>query len=188
MPTLDFLQQRLSTPSRMLGAPAPDRNQLAQLLATAMRVPDHGALAPWRILAIEGDQRSQLGEFLARRALELDPDCSPARLEKDRGRFTRAPLVLTVVASPRANTKVPGIEQLLSAGNVCFTLLQAAQALGFGAQWLTGWPAYDHAVLAHLGLTPEERIVGFIHIGTPRQQAPERRRPDWREHFSVWAG
>lgn len=188
MPSLDCLLSRRSTPSRLLGPPAPDPAQLETLLAAAMRVPDHGALAPWRILAIQGEARARLGEFTARRALELDPTASAAMQEKDRLRFSRAPLVLGVIACPRENSKVPAIEQILSAGNVCFALLQASQALGFGAQWLTGWCAYDEAIAAHLGLAPNERIVGFIHIGTPQQDSVERRRPDWRAHFSIWSG
>lgn len=153
-----------------------------------MRVPDHGGLAPWRILLIEGAARARLGEFLVQRALDLDPGCNPARLAKDRDRFNFAPLILTVIAHLHEHSKVPVIEQILSAGTVCFTLLQAAQALGFGAQWLTGWAAYDAGVLQHLGLAENERIVGFVHLGTATQTAPERRRPDWREHVSTWPG
>ena len=188
MQPLDFLNQRRSTPSRLLGEPAPSPTELEQLLAAAMRVPDHGALTPWRILAIEDESRLRLGQFLASRALELDPGASPAAQEKDRLRFARAPLVLAVIASFATHSKVPQIEQILSAGNVCFTVLQAAQALGFGAQWLTGWAAYDEAVMAHLGLVESERIVGFIHIGTVQTPVPERPRPDWVTHYSVWPG
>src|SRR5690606_39018129 len=132
-----FLHQRLSTPSRLLGEPAPTQAQLEHLLSAAMRVPDHGALTPWRILAITGDARLRLGDFLAQRARQIDPEVPSASLDKDRLRFARAPLVLVVIAAPRAGSRVPPIEQILSAGNVCFALLQGAQALGFGAQWLT---------------------------------------------------
>lgn len=186
MLTPDFPQQRLSVPSRQLGAPAPSPAQREQMLEAAVRVPDHGRLTPWRILGIEGDARLALGEFLARRALELDPDSPEHMLEKSRTRFSHAPLILTVVAQPRTHSKVPEVEQLLSAGCVCFALLQAAQALGFGAQWLTGWAAYDEAVAAHLGLDPSERIVGFIHVGTVLEPARERARPDPAQHFSFW--
>ncbi len=188
MPMLDLLNQRRSTPSRLLGAPAPSPTQLEAILTAAMRVPDHGALAPWRILMIKGDSRLRLGEFLAKRAVALNPEASAAALEKERMRFSCAPLILTVIASLTPSTKVPDIEQILSAGNLCFTLLQAAQALEFGAQWLSAWAAYDAAVMAHLGLHENERIVGFIHIGTPQQLVPERRRPDWKAHVSVWEG
>lgn len=186
MYTLNNLNQRRSTPAFKLGHPGPTPEQTQQMLAAAMRVPDHGRLEPWRILAIEGDARLVLGQFLAQRALTLNPDASDAAQEKERTRFSRAPLVLTVIATPTPSPKIPEIEQILSAGNVCFVLLQAAQALGFGAQWLTGWAAYDDAVKARLGLTPQEQIIGFIHIGTPSAATPERRRPDVDAHFSIW--
>lgn len=151
---------------------------MRELLSCAVRVPDHGKLVPWRFIAIAGEARHALGEFLAARSLERDPDAAPALVEKDRLRFSHAPLVLGVIARLTPGHKVPEQEQLLSGGAVCFQLLQAADALGFGAQWLTGWAAYDAAVAARLGLADHERVLGFIHLGTAREPVPERERPD----------
>jgi nitroreductase len=175
---LAALDARRSVPSRQLGAPGPTPEQLLRMLASAVRVPDHGKLVPWRFLRIEGDARLRLGEFLAQRAREIDADAPAAAVEKDRLRFSFAPTIVAVIAHPTAGHKVPEIEQLLSGGAVCFALLQAAQALGFGAQWLTGWGAYDDHVRSRLGIGGHERILGFIHIGTAREDAPERLRPD----------
>ena len=189
MPTpdlLQFLDIRRSTPSRLLGPPGPDDTTLLRMLQTAVRVPDHGKLAPFRFLRIRGDARHALGEALVARARDLDPDASSAVLEKDRARFSHAPLIVAVIARLDARHKVPDQEQLLSAGCVCFALLQSAQALGFGAQWLTGWAAYDAAICGILGLQADEKIVGFIHIGTPRMEAPERDRPDAAALLGDW--
>ena len=186
MDELAFLHRRRSVPSRLLTAPGPDEDQLLAMLAAAVRVPDHGKLVPWRFLRISGDSRLALGELLAARARELDPAAPDAVVEKDRHRFSFAPVVVAVVARPQAGHKVPVQEQLLSGGAVCFALLQAAQASGFGAQWLTGWPAYDPVVTARLGLQPHERVLGFIHIGTATAEAPERLRPDPLDLLSDW--
>ena len=183
---LQSLDTRRSTPSRQLGPPGPDDATVLRMLQTAVRVPDHGKLVPFRFLRIDGDARHALGEALVARALDLDPHASSATLEKDRARFSHAPLIVTVIARLDARHKVPEQEQLLSAGCVCFTLLQAAQALGFGAQWLTGWAAYDTTICGILGVQPGERIVGFIHIGTPAMEAPERDRPDAAALLSDW--
>lgn len=173
------LDLRRSVPARQLGEPGPDEPTLLRMLRSAVRVPDHGKRVPFRFLRIQGEARGKLGEALASRALELDPQASQAALDKDRQRFSHAPLVIAVVAvlDPQ-DDKIPELERLLSAGSVCFALLQAAQALGFGASWLTGWPAYDPEVLRLLGVGGDERVVGFIHIGTPAMEAPERDRPD----------
>ncbi|HAI48253.1 MAG TPA: nitroreductase [Stenotrophomonas sp.] len=187
-PALHALDARRSLPARQLGEPGPDPQTLLRMLASAVRVPDHGKLVPFRFLRIAGDARHSLGEYLVQRSRERDPNVSAAQLEKDRLRFSHAPLVITVVARPRPNPKVPEEEQLMTAGCVCFALLQAAQALGFGAQWLTAWMAFDPAVRAHLGLAEEERIAGFIHIGTPRTEAPERERPDPAALLQDWVG
>ena len=187
MPILSALALRRSVPSRQLGTPAPDDSQLRTLLEAALRVPDHGKLAPWRFLAIRGDARHLLGARLAARALAIDPAAPAAAIEKDRMRFGFAPLIVAVIATPVEGHKVPVIEQLMSGGAVCFALLQAAQGLGFGAQWLTGWAAYDRVILEGLGLAPQEQLLGFIHIGTAQGEVPERLRPaldakltDWR--------
>ncbi|MCL7715664.1 nitroreductase family protein [Stenotrophomonas mori] len=184
---LRALGQRRSVPSLQLGEPAPDPATLMAMLAAAVRVPDHGKLVPFRFLRLQGDARHALGDFLARRSLERTPDASPAMIEKDRQRFARAPLIVTVIARLQDNPKVPEQEQLLTAGCVCFALLQAAQGFGFGAQWLTAWMAYDPEVARHLGLAGNERIVGFIHIGTPRLQVPERERPDPAPLLQDWS-
>ncbi|MGH8029733.1 MAG: nitroreductase family protein [Arenimonas sp.] len=175
---LAALDARRSVPSRLLGAPGPTPDQLLRMLASAVRVPDHGKLMPWRFLRIEGDTRQRLGNLLAERARQIDADAPDAAVAKDRQRFNFAPTILAVIAHPTPGHKVPEIEQLMSGGAVCFALLQAAQAMGFGAQWLTGWAAYDAIVHARLGLAAGERILGFIHMGTASESAPERVRPD----------
>ena len=178
MNALDALRRRRSVPSRLLGEPGPTPDQLRTLLTEAVRVPDHGKLTPWRFLRIQGPARQALGDLLAARALERDPAAPQAAVDKDRQRFSHAPLVLAVIARLTPGHKVPEQEQLLSGGAVCLSLLQAADALGFGAQWLTGWAAYDSVVLARLGVSEDERVLGFIHLGTAQAPAEERERPD----------
>lgn len=187
MNPLEPLLQRRSVPSRQLTSPGPTPAQLEALLTAACRVPDHGRLVPWRFLTIEGDARSALGARLAERALARDPALAPEALDKERQRFSHAPLVVTVIARIQPGHRIPEQEQLLTAGCVCFALLQGAQALGFGAQWLTGWAAYDPAIMALLGLRPDERIVGFVHIGSVREQAAlDRPRPDAASLLTRW--
>ena len=189
MPNPTFLQAldaRRSVPSKQLSAPGPDDSTLLRMLTAASRVPDHGKLVPFRFLRISGDARHALGEALAARALALDPGAPSAAVEKDRARFSHAPMIISVVARLTPGHKVPEQEQLLTAGSVCFALLQSAQALGFGAQWLTGWAAYDAVILQTLGLQANEKIAGFIHIGTARLDVPERERPDAARLLSDW--
>lgn len=187
-PALHALDARRSVPAKQLGEPGPDPDTLLRMLTSAVRVPDHGKLVPYRFLRIAGDARHSLGAFLAERAVQRDPQVSAAQLDKDRQRFSHAPLIITVIASPQPNPKVPEAEQLMTAGCVCFALLQAAQAFGFGAQWLTAWMAFDPAVHAHLGLAEGEQIGGFIHIGTPKTEVPERERPDPAALLQDWEG
>ncbi|MGN6513219.1 MAG: nitroreductase family protein [Lysobacteraceae bacterium] len=183
---LACLDARRSVPARQLGPPGPDDATLLRMLRSAVRVPDHGRRVPFRFLRIAGDARLALGERLAALALARDPHAAQAAVEKDRQRFAHAPLVLAVIARLGPDDKIPESERFSAASCACFALLQAAQGCGFGAQWLTGWPAYDPEALRLLGLHDDERIAGFIHVGTPKLEAPERDRPDPRALLQDW--
>ena len=189
MSALDFLKTRLSVPSRQLGAPGPTQAQLDALLAAALRVPDHGKLTPWRLLLIRDEARAKLGAALAAIHLAHEPNAPAAVIEKDRERYNFAPLIIAVIAHvDEQHPKIPAQEQVLSAGYVAYNLLLGAQALGFGAQLLTGWAAYDRDAAKLLGLAASERVIGFVHIGTAREPAPERARPDPASRISEWNG
>jgi nitroreductase len=185
-PALSLLQQRHSVPSRQLGEPAPDEATLQALLEAAIRVPDHGKLVPFRLIRMQGEAKRHFGERLAAIAIRNNPELSDAKQEKERLRYTFAPLVMVVVACLHADSKVPEIEQKLCAGNLAYNILLGAYALGYGAQWLTGWAAYDREAAAILGLAEHEHVVGFVHIGTPQVEVPDRDRPALTDLLSTW--
>ncbi len=173
---LDFLLHRQSVPMRQLQEPGPDAPTLARLCEAVIRVPDHGKLEPWRLITIEGDAKLEMGRRLAARAMEKYPDLPPTKREKELKRYTYAPLIIIVVARIDPENRIPAQEQLLSAGCVAYNVLLGAQALGFGADWRTGWATRDREAAQILGLADNEQIVGFMHVGTPRRELPERRR------------
>lgn len=183
---LSLLEHRHSVPSRQLGEPAPDAATLHALLKAAIRVPDHGKLVPFRLLQMEGDAKRRFGDTLADIAIQNKPELSEAKQEKERLRYSFAPLVIVVIARIDSHSKVPEIEQKLSAGCVAHNILLGAYALGFGAQWLTGWAAYDAQVCALLGLKPDETVIGFIHLGTAQIDVPDRDRPALADVLDSW--
>jgi len=184
---LAALDGRRSLPPKQLAEPGPDAATLLRMLQSAVRVPDHGKRVPFRFIEFRGDARHAFGERLAARSLELDPGASAARIDKDRSRFSHAPLIVAVIARLGPDPEIPESERFATASSVCFALLQAAHAMGFGAIWLTGWLAYDAQVKQWMGLDGHEAVAGFIHIGTPRLQAPERDRPDPRQLLTAWS-
>ncbi len=176
-PALDFLLTRRSRPAKLLAEPVPDREAMALMLRAAMRVPDHGKLEPWRFLVLTRPALDRLAALAGDCAAAQDMDAD--RAEKGRSQFAQSPLAVAVVASPRASDRIPAVEQTLSAGAACLSLLNAALAAGWGASWLTGWPAYDRTFVEQgLGLAPQEWIAGFIHIGTAQAIPADRPRPD----------
>ncbi|HSP26811.1 MAG TPA: nitroreductase [Saliniramus sp.] len=175
--TIDLLSARRSTPAHKLSEPAPGEEQLSRLLTIASRVPDHGKLTPWRFIVIRGEARERLGETIASAYAADNPGADAERLQQQRGLLARAPLVVAVVSQASPHPKIPEWEQVLSAGAACQNLVIASNAAGFGANWITEWIAYDRRILDALGLSPEERIAGFVHIGTAQERMPDRPRP-----------
>ena len=184
----DYLFSRRSVGMAFLREPGPDAEHLRQMLSIATRVPDHGKLAPWRLILYSGAARAQVGERLAEIARQRNPGLDDAGLEVERSRFLPAPLTVGVLSAPRPSAKAPELEQLLSAGNVCFNLMHAAHAFGFGASWVTRWFAFDVEAQQMLGARGGERFVGFVHIGTPATTPEDRERPALQDVVSDWAG
>jgi nitroreductase len=174
---LDFLMARRSRPAKLFSLPVPDRAQLDEILTAALRVPDHGKLEPWRLVVVQGAAFARIADLAEARAHELGGDAE--KVAKGRGQYDLGKLAVVVLSSPKPAPKVPVVEQLLSAGALCFGIVNAAEAAGWGACWLTGWPAHDPAFAARaFGCTEGETVAGIVHIGTPPADAPDRPRPD----------
>jgi nitroreductase len=184
--TLDLLATRRSVPANALAEPAPSAEELDRMLTIASRVPDHGKLAPWRFIVIEGEARATLDARLAGLLRELDPSVSEGRVAAQAKNFSASAIVIAVVSRAAPHVKIPEWEQVLSAGAVCMNLCVAANALGYGAQWLSGWAAYEPRAAEIIGLRPGERIAGFIHVGSPTERLPDRPRPPLSETVTRW--
>lgn len=176
--TLKTLLTRRSTKAKDLSAPGPNAEQVHTILTAASRVPDHGRMVPFRFVVFEGEARKTFGRVIRNAFVTINPTAPQAVLEREASRLMHAPLVIAVIAVEK-DGKHPKWEQNLTVGAVCQNMLLACEALGFGAQWLTQWFAYDDNVLTALGYAQHEHVAGFIHIGTkPDGEVEDRERPD----------
>jgi nitroreductase len=175
--TVELLKIRRSVKPREMSEPGPSPAELETILTVGARVPDHGKLTPWRFIVFAGEARARAGEVFAAAFASKNPAAPAADIEVEKRRFMEAPLVIAVVSFIKPHPKVPPWEQELSAGASCMNIVTIASALGYGANWLTGWMAYDRDVLDGLGLKPDEKIAGFIHIGTALNPSEDRPRP-----------
>ena len=182
---LTFLRTRRSSLAADITAPGPDEAQLDLIMEAATRVPDHGKLTPWRFIVFQGKGREELADIVDKRWKERLAKKIGSPNYLDIAALIRAnPLVICVISSIIAHPKVPAWEQELSAGAVCLNMVHAAIALGFAAQWRSGWLPFDEEIDRALGIGENERIAGFVHIGTRKADAPpltDRRRPFWRD-------
>ncbi|MEJ7927403.1 nitroreductase [Sphingobium sp. AN641] len=182
---LSLLQTRRSGKPRDLIAPGPDADQLRTILDVALRTPDHGKLAPWRFVIVTAPQRAKLATLLEDAYRAEVPGAGRAEIDAMHQFAHQAPTLVVALSAPVADSKIPLWEQQLSVGAAAMNLLHAAHAMGFAAGWLTGWPAYAPAVRDAFA-TSNERIAGFIFIGTPARPLQERPRPDYDKIVSVW--
>lgn len=185
---LSLLKTRKSASVKAMTAPGPSPEQLKTILDIAVRVPDHGKLAPWRFVLFEGEARAQFGDLMQARWQTLHPDHGADSLEFQRNLFLRAPTVIVVVSKAGPHVKIPEWEQLLSAGAVTQNMLLAAAALGIGAQWNSDWIAYDREIATAMGLGETEKVVGIVYFGTPAAPLEDRPRPDPQSLLTRWHG
>lgn len=187
-PILDHLLTRNSAPIPELKEPAPDDQEIRTMLTAATRVPDHGRLAPWRFIIYRGDVRKKIGEKLLELAEKREGPLPEGRRNQELTRFSRAPLVIGVISSPKENPKIPQWEMFLSGGLAAMNLMIAANALGYGTNMISNWYSDSEEGRALLGLAPHERVVGFVHIGTHEGPGFERPRPDVSTLYADYAG
>lgn len=186
---IEFLSSRRSAKPQMLAGPGPSSDELSKMLTIAARVPDHKKVVPWRFIVFEGDARQRMGDVFAQ-ACRAEDKMAPSeiRLETERQRFMRAPLVIAVVSRVKPTPGAPEWEQILSAGAASFNLCLAANALGYQTCWITEWIAYSAHVRGHLGLADNERVAGFVYIGRAGERQPDRERPRLEDVVTRYGG
>lgn len=184
---IDFLLTRRSVAPKEMDIKRPSDTELEKILRVATRVPDHGKLAPWKIIVFDEAAQKEFGNLVAQRYAALYPEATEAQLDMERARPARAPLMMAVLSTPTHGT-IPLFEQQLSAGAVCMNMLHATHALGYGAKWLTEWIAFDTAILSALGGRADnaDQIAGFIYIGAIKDPPTERERPALERIVSYW--
>lgn len=183
---LALLEKRRSLPLRALVAPGPVGAELDRMLAIAARVPDHGRLVPWRFIVLEGEARAAAGDRLDALYARQNPGLAPEKSRMWRDYLLRAPVTVVLVSRPDPAAKVPELNQVLSAGAAGMNLVVAAEALGFSALWLLKWPGRDAEAAAVLGVGAQEKVAGFIHIGSPAARAEDRPRPAPEQVVTRW--
>ena len=187
-PIIDFLLTRNSPPIQELHGPAPSDAEIATILTAASRVPNHGRLEPWRFILYRGDARVEIGRKLAALAEQREGPLPEGRRNQELTRFSRAPLVIGIVSVPKEHPKIPQWEMFLSGGMAAMNLMTAANALGYGTNMITNWYSDLPEGRAILGLAPQERVIGFVHIGTYSGNAVERPRPDVSKLYADYSG
>lgn len=182
-----YLTSRRSGRPRNMIAPGPSDGQIEDIVATALRTPDHGKLAPWRVIQVDSDQRHLLAAALTKAYQTEKPDAGRLELEALKAMAHQAPTLLVVLSSPVTSTKIPIWEQELSCGAFCMNIIHGIHAQGFVGGWITGWPTYNDDVRDLFGTSPQ-RIAGFIFAGTSDYELAERQRPDLTDILSRWDG
>jgi nitroreductase len=186
---MDALDLMLSRESALkLESPGPSAGDLEQMFASAVRAPDHGRLRPWHFVVIGPDQRARFGEVMADSLRRRDPSATELELQRERDKAFRAPTIVVVAAKVKKEHKIPEIEQIVAVSAAAQTIMLAAPALGYGAVWKTGAPAYDPTVKTTLGLGANDDIIGFLYLGTRVGGSSPIPRPEPKDFVTTWPG
>ena len=189
MDMLKQLHDRVSTPANLLAEPAPDDAQIEQIVQAGLTAPDHAKLRPWKFIVIRGEARDALGDLFVEATSRREPDMPDEKLQKQRSKPLRSPLIIAVVATiVQDHPKTPEVEQVLSAGAAMQLMQLAATAMGFGSIWLTGPNARDPFVKSALGIANQDELVGFLYLGTATIQKDIPERADVSDHLQYWQG
>jgi nitroreductase len=186
MDALDLLLTRES--ALKLDSPAPNEADLDKIFESAVRAPDHGRLRPWRFVVVEGDKLARLGDLMADAMRRRDPEVSEEMLVRERAKPMRAPMIVVAAAHVQKDHRIPASEQIAAAAAAAQNIMLAAHALGYGAMWKTGDPAYDPSVKVALGLEADDDVMGFLYLGTNVGASSTQPRPAARDQVTVWAG
>ena len=186
--TLDFLSKRRSVTAKMMRPGHVKNEDLNLILNTGLRVPDHGGLKPWKIIVFKGESRKKFDEEVILREFKTNnanPTADMIKMESSR--LQRADTVIAIISNTVEHSKIPEWEQILSCGAVCTTILYAAQSLGYAAQWVTEWYAYNTNIISELGGNPlKDKVAGYIYIGEKNRAPKERIRPNFDEYINYY--
>lgn len=162
----------------------PSRDVIQKLLDAGVRAPTHHLTQPWRFVVLAGDARKELGDAWAQgdRVNGGEPD-------KVRDKPLRAPVIISVIASPRSHlSKVVEIEEHHAVGALLQNILLAAHCMGLGAIIRTGKAAHLPEVREYLGVGDDEYVAGFVYVGYPAdEERPMTRRTPAAE-LTEWRG
>ena len=187
-PAIDLLLNRYSTPAKYLADPAPQGEALGLILRAAMSAPDHAGLQPWRLMLVQGAALQRMGDLFAASFQQRNPQATQELIERERSKPTRSPLLIFLIAKPQPHPKVPEWEQIMSLGAAATQMQLMAQALGFGSIWLSGDRCHDRALLERLGLSDDERLYGYLAMGTPKESCAGKTRGNPWDVTSEWTG
>ena len=176
----NFFTKRRSVLVKNMTSKPIEEKDINTILAAGIRVPDHGALNPWKIVVIKGGKLKTIDEeIILSEYKKENPNSSEHNLDIESKRLQRASVIFAVLSTPIEHPKIPKWEMVLSSGAVCMNILSCAQSLGYAGQWLTEWYAYNNKMLEYLGGRPNiDQISGFIYLGHKVEEPNERRRPD----------
>ncbi|HEX4343952.1 MAG TPA: nitroreductase [Solirubrobacteraceae bacterium] len=144
-------------------APEPvDRATLDELFELARWAPNHKLTNPWRFRVL--GPRS-----LERLKTAVDDPIAAAKL-------ARAPTLVVVSAALRSGDPILDEEDVLATAGAAYVVLLAAHGRGLAGYWRTPAVLREPAGRAAAGVGEDERVLGLLHLGHPRQEprAPER--------------
>ena len=143
-------------------APEPlQRAEIEDLLELARWAPNHHLTAPWRFRVVGPAALARLKD---------------AAGEEGAAKLSRAP-TLIVSSALLGGDPVQDEEDLHSTAVASYIVLLGAHARGLAGYWRTPAVLRGEEGREAVEMPAEERFVGLLHLGRPRQEQPPPERP-----------
>lgn len=150
-----------------------------QIIDNARWAPTHKLTEPWRFVVFTGDGINAFAKFqsdIYKSVTEKEGTFKAGSYEKLRSKPLLSSHIIAVIMKRDERKAVPEIEEAGAVFCAIQNMYLTATAYGIGCYLSTGGVTYFEEAKAFFGLEPDDRVIGFFHLGIPKRTYPVTRR------------
>ncbi|MFK7807191.1 MAG: nitroreductase [Saprospiraceae bacterium] len=160
---------------------------IKDILVNASWAPNHGMTQPWRFKVYTENGLTLLSDEISSLYKKLTPEENFKEVKfnklKKRPLLTSAVVVVSMKRDPRR--KIREIEEIEAVACAIQNMYLTATAYGIGTFWSSPAFIYTQEFNEFLNLEEEDRCLGLIYLGYPKDEWPKSYRKPL-EHITEW--
>ncbi len=172
-----IIRERRSVKTGYKNIPVPQELVL-ELLNDAVYAPNHKLREPWRFIFVPTGSKQLF-------ALEMAQHY-PEEMFENRIKYFNEPDAYLIIVMPDSENQKQQDEDYGAVASMIQNFQLLAWERGLGSVWKTNPHIYDPGVKEMLGVLPEEKIAGFLHLGFFDDAPAAQPRTPVEEKFTVY--